>query len=203
MDFNKKEDVDCTPSGTMLKVNQKYKVNEYQTFGFSSSLSNKQYFEQLKKVLYKYGPFTTAVRVGEQSLQWSYYKSGLFKFSSSNCQMKAKVCSTDHQIMVFGYGTTSDGEDYLVIRNSWGDDWGENGYMRIAVDNDGTAMCGIGWDLDDKYKYTSNGLVNKKSQVDGSDDNNNNDDNDDNDNDDNNGSLLNLIVLAFFLILVF
>ena len=42
---------------------------------------------------------------------------------------------------VVGWGSDPREGDYWLIKNSWGDDWGEAGYIRLQR---GTGMCGIG-----------------------------------------------------------
>ncbi|KAI8525694.1 hypothetical protein RHMOL_Rhmol13G0249300 [Rhododendron molle] len=45
-------------------------------------------------------------------------------------------CSTklDHGVTVVGYGTSSDGTKYWLVKNSWSSGWGENGYMKMERD---------------------------------------------------------------------
>ena len=50
---------------------------------------------------------------------WEYYHSGIFR-----CNYWDRM---DHAVLLVGYG-----EDFWLIKNSWGDDWGEQGYMKIS-----------------------------------------------------------------------
>ncbi|KAI7992596.1 Senescence-specific cysteine protease SAG12 [Camellia lanceoleosa] len=54
-------------------------------------------------------------------------------------------CGTqlDHAVTIIGYGTTTDGINYWLVKNSWGSTWGENGYMRIERDVVAEGRCGI------------------------------------------------------------
>ena len=36
-----------------------------------------------------------------------------------------------HAVEIVDYGTTSSGINFWVVKNSWGDNWGEGGYFRI------------------------------------------------------------------------
>jgi len=57
-----------------------------------------------------------------------------FQFYSSGI-LNAKNCGTnlDHAVTAVGYGTDASGNQYYIVRNSWGPSWGEKGYIRIAA----------------------------------------------------------------------
>ena len=52
--------------------------------------------------------------------------------------------SLDHAVEIVGYGTDN-GIEYWNVRNSWGPDWGEKGYVRIARSDstNDAGICGI------------------------------------------------------------
>ena len=53
-------------------------------------------------------------------------------------------CGTtlDHAVIAVGYGTEN-GKEYYLVRNSWGADWGDHGYIKIAAVHNGPGICGI------------------------------------------------------------
>jgi len=56
-------------------------------------------------------------------------------------------CGTqlDHGMLVVGYGLDdASGLEYWIVKNSWGANWGEAGYIRMAYGkNAGAGQCGI------------------------------------------------------------
>jgi C1A family cysteine protease len=69
----------------------------------------------------KYGPVT----IGAQATgDWQSYKGGIL---TTGCGSK----QANHAIAIIGYGSEA-GQDYWLIRNSWGTSWGENGHLRLA-----------------------------------------------------------------------
>merc|ERR1719189_1102840 len=65
------------------------------------------------------------------------YGSGVF----AGCGVNAII---NHAILLMGFGTdTALGQDYWLIRNSWGSAWGEDGYIRLLKHKDGESYCGV------------------------------------------------------------
>ncbi|PNX54304.1 cysteine proteinase, partial [Trifolium pratense] len=52
------------------------------------------------------------------------YKGGIY---SGSCGP-----SLNHAIVIVGYGISVYGQNYWIIKNSWGNVWGESGYMKLT-----------------------------------------------------------------------
>jgi C1A family cysteine protease len=65
-------------------------------------------------------PVSIAIEADQTAFQ--LYKSGVFTATCGD--------SLDHGVTAVGYGT-EDGQDYYLVRNSWGDSWGEAGYIKL------------------------------------------------------------------------
>merc|ERR1719335_1146893 len=65
------------------------------------------------------GPVAVSVAGGP----WHRYRSGVF----NGCKSANVV---DHSTLMMGYGSDQ-GSLYWKVRNSWGEHWGENGFIRL------------------------------------------------------------------------
>ena len=86
-------------------------------------------------------PVSVAIEADQSSFQ--LYKSGVFTGSCGT--------SLDHGVLLVGYGTMN-GLDYYIMKNSWSQNWGSQGYMYMGKGNNpatgkafnnGKGQCGV------------------------------------------------------------
>uniref|UniRef100_A0A915Q721 Uncharacterized protein n=1 Tax=Setaria digitata TaxID=48799 RepID=A0A915Q721_9BILA len=73
--------------------------------------------------------------VGIDAELLAYYKGGILHPSRARCP-SSKI---DHGVLITGYGVHNS-MPYWIIKNSWGPQWGENGYFRLMRGKD---VCGV------------------------------------------------------------
>lgn len=97
--------------------------------GYQDVLENSE--ESLLKALANQ---PVSVAIDASGLQFQFYGGGVF---TGPCET-----NLDHGVTAVGYGETETLK-YWTIKNSWGSNWGENGYIRMKRDVGGKGLCGI------------------------------------------------------------
>ena len=88
--------------------------------------------DKLKTLVSTYGGAVTSIYASDKA--FGNYANGVFNGCTSQ--------PTNHAVLVVGYGTDeASGLDYWLVRNSWGANWGANGFIKIYRGNN---QCGIG-----------------------------------------------------------
>jgi len=64
------------------------------------------------------------------------YQGGVFE----ECDYDKNI-EINHGVQLIGYGSNPEDGDYWIVRNSWGETWGEGGFIRLRRDS--VAKCGI------------------------------------------------------------
>ena len=83
--------------------------------------------DEMKAELYSLGPIACGIQA-TPTLE-NTYKGGIYKEYIAHP-------SLNHEISVVGWGTTDAGEEYWVVRNSWGTYWGEYGFFKLPIGTD-------------------------------------------------------------------
>jgi C1A family cysteine protease len=77
------------------------------------------------------GPVSVAIEADQSAFQ--FYTSGVFDADCGD--------QLDHGVLAVGYNTLG-GKKYWIVKNSWGSDWGNQGYIWM-VRTAGEGECGI------------------------------------------------------------
>jgi cathepsin B len=76
----------------------------------------------IRKEIYKWGPCSSGMIIYEDFLSWD--GNGIYKYDKKSKSLGG------HAIVLIGWGEDN-GQKYWVVRNSWGKNWGDNGYFKI------------------------------------------------------------------------
>jgi len=90
---------------------------------------------KLAAALAAHGPLSVCINSGDgQPGDWAKYKTGVW---TKSCKAQAKLI--DHCVQLVGYDMDAS-PPYWKLRNSWGKDWGESGFIRLPF-GAGNACC--------------------------------------------------------------
>jgi cathepsin B len=117
------DDYDICPSGE-IAVNHRaggyYSVPG--TKNDNIAMSGSEY--EIRKEIYRWGPVTTGMMVYQDFIDWDS-ESGIYKYDGQSEKIGG------HAIVLMGWGEEN-GIKYWIARNSWGVEWGQNGYFKIV-----------------------------------------------------------------------
>uniref|UniRef100_A0A8B9LFW5 Cathepsin L.1 n=1 Tax=Astyanax mexicanus TaxID=7994 RepID=A0A8B9LFW5_ASTMX len=89
--------------------------------------------KDLQKAVVAVGPVSVAIDSSNKT--FLLYQSGIYN------EPYCSSYNVNHGVLVVGYNTDSSGREYWVVKNSWGVQWGEQGYIRMSRNKDN--QCGI------------------------------------------------------------
>lgn len=90
--------------------------------------------EEILYLLALSGPVAVAIN----AMSWQNYVGGTIQF---HCDPNPSKLS--HAVEIVGYDLTAD-IPYYIIKNSWGEDFGDDGYLYLAI---GKNMCGLAYEV--------------------------------------------------------
>jgi len=86
--------------------------------------------ESIRQELVSSGPVVMSFEPKEDFM---YYKAGIYR--SAPHRIHEEWEQVDHAVLLTGYGAEAD-QPFWTMQNSWGTDWGEQGYFRMARGTD-------------------------------------------------------------------
>lgn len=96
--------------------------------------------DAMKTAIMTYGVIDVAVWVTDAFMAYSI---GIFEDNNTQCE-DCEYTDTNHAVALVGWDDNGDADrnGYWILRNSWGQGWGENGYMRIKYRSAAVACAG-------------------------------------------------------------
>jgi cathepsin X len=128
------KDQECTPfnqCGTFPAPKADSEViTNYQKF-FISEYGRISGREQMMQEIFHAGPISCSIRATEALEEWLLPEAtGIFTEKYSPVETRLLL---NHAISVGGWGVDSNGTEYWLVRNSWGEWWGDYGWYKTPT----------------------------------------------------------------------
>ncbi|CAG9326301.1 unnamed protein product [Blepharisma stoltei] len=115
-------------------IDQECKANEQKLIMANAIYQNSVQSNNVSELIQAVSQQPVLALVDSKS--WQFYKSGII---TDDCG-----ANLNHVVIITGFDTTQE-KPYWIIKNSWGYDWGENGFGKIGI-SEGSGICGINMD---------------------------------------------------------
>lgn len=131
--------LDCDLGSTRFRA-----TNHHYVGGFYGASDE----ARIREELVRNGPLVMSFEPKEDFM---YYKGGVYKSGANKIHQEWE--QVDHAVLLAGYGEDK-GQPYWSLQNSWGNDWGESGFFRIArgIDESGCESIVVSADVVEEDK---------------------------------------------------
>eukprot|EP00827_Trimyema_finlayi_P002942 TRINITY_DN261_c0_g1_i14.p1 TRINITY_DN261_c0_g1~~TRINITY_DN261_c0_g1_i14.p1 ORF type:complete len:711 (-),score=357.79 TRINITY_DN261_c0_g1_i14:19-2013(-) len=109
-------------------------VTNFQRY-YAKSYARVSGADKMKAEIYKNGPISCGIEATDtfaHKYTWGTHKDNIYSERTSGW--------INHIIAVVGWGKTADGKEYWIGRNSWGTQWGLDGFFRLPIGGDNLSI---------------------------------------------------------------